>query len=179
MYGQLISSVTVGAGGATSIDFTSIPQSYTDLCLVVSGRSGSGSYETAFMLRFNGQTSTYLTQDLYGTPATGTANSADNSGASAILPDTGTTGASTTANTFGSVFVHIANYAGATYKSVSFDGVSETNGSDSRQGIAAGSWSNTAAITSITVFPNTGSYVQYSTAYLYGLTKGSGGATVS
>ena len=35
----LISSVTVGAGGASSIDFTSIPSTYTDLLVKISARS--------------------------------------------------------------------------------------------------------------------------------------------
>ena len=35
---QLISSTTVGAGGASSIDFTSIPSTYTDLVIKWSGR---------------------------------------------------------------------------------------------------------------------------------------------
>ena len=34
----LISSVTVGSGGAASIEFTSIPADYTDLLLKVSMR---------------------------------------------------------------------------------------------------------------------------------------------
>ena len=35
----LISSVTVGSGGAASIEFTSIPSTYTDLVLKLSARS--------------------------------------------------------------------------------------------------------------------------------------------
>ena len=35
----LISSVTVGAGGASSIDFTSIPATYTDLLVKFSLRT--------------------------------------------------------------------------------------------------------------------------------------------
>ena len=31
-----IASVTVGSGGAASIDFTSIPSTYTDLCIKTS-----------------------------------------------------------------------------------------------------------------------------------------------
>ena len=42
----LISSVTVGSGGASSIDFTSIPATYTDLCLVWSGRSAGSDVDT-------------------------------------------------------------------------------------------------------------------------------------
>ena len=33
-----IASVTVGSGGASSIDFTSIPSTYTDLCVKLSTR---------------------------------------------------------------------------------------------------------------------------------------------
>jgi hypothetical protein len=33
-----IKTVTVGSGGAANIDFTSIPQTYTDLVLKVSAR---------------------------------------------------------------------------------------------------------------------------------------------
>ena len=36
---KLIGSVTVGAGGAANIDFTSIPSTYTDLAIKVSYRS--------------------------------------------------------------------------------------------------------------------------------------------
>ena len=34
-----IQTVTVGSGGAASIDFTSIPQTYTDLKIVLSART--------------------------------------------------------------------------------------------------------------------------------------------
>ena len=34
-----IASATVGSGGASSIDFTSIPQTYTDLVFVVFGKN--------------------------------------------------------------------------------------------------------------------------------------------
>ena len=40
---ELISSVTVGAGGTTSVSFASIPQTYTDLKLVGSARGSRAS----------------------------------------------------------------------------------------------------------------------------------------
>jgi hypothetical protein len=47
---EIISSVTVGAGGAAYIEFTNIPQTYTDLNLVFSGRNtSSGDW---FSLKF-------------------------------------------------------------------------------------------------------------------------------
>ena len=39
---ELIASSTVGAGGASSIDFNSIPNTYTDLLVKLSGRSSTG-----------------------------------------------------------------------------------------------------------------------------------------
>ena len=36
---NLISTITVGSGGAASIDFTSIPQTYTDLLVKISLRA--------------------------------------------------------------------------------------------------------------------------------------------
>jgi len=49
-----IASVTVGAGGASSIDFTSIPGTYTDLKVVISARgSRSNSGSQTVSVRFN------------------------------------------------------------------------------------------------------------------------------
>jgi hypothetical protein len=41
-YTLINSSVTVGSGGAADIEFTSIPATYTDLLLVLSGRGTTG-----------------------------------------------------------------------------------------------------------------------------------------
>jgi hypothetical protein len=42
---EIISSVTVGSGGAANIEFTSIPATYTDLYVLASIRSNrSGTY---------------------------------------------------------------------------------------------------------------------------------------
>ena len=50
-----IQTVTVGSGGASSIDFTSIPQTYTDLCLVYSARLTTT--DTNWRLKINGSAS--------------------------------------------------------------------------------------------------------------------------
>ena len=55
----LIASSTVGAGGASSIDFTSIPSTYTDLCLKVSARSTATDTNVNMYVKFNGSTSGY------------------------------------------------------------------------------------------------------------------------
>ena len=162
----LISSVTVGSGGASTMDFTSIPSTYTDLCVKVSAR-GTGSYDEMYVgISFNGSTSNLTSRVLYG------------SGASAgSFSDTKIYGPvsanNTTANTFGSWECYVPNYAGSTNKSVSLDSVAETNGTSIDSYLTAGLWSNTAAITSISLYDafTLNNFAQYSTAYLYGISN--------
>jgi hypothetical protein len=81
-------------------------------------------------------------------------------------------GSSSTANTFNNTWIYISNYAGNTNKSVSTDSAFEYNGTDGRLQLTALLWSDTAAITSIKLTSSTASsFVQYSTAYLYGISK--------
>jgi len=177
MYGTLISSVTVGAGGASTIDFTSIPQTpYTDLIVVYSARTSVVAVSAQLSLKFNASTG-YTAKELLGSGSA--VYSFSQSGANFAIPGAGAVGNGATANTFANSIIYIPNYASSTNKSFSIDDVNENNGSESWQTIYAGIWSNTAAINQITLYPNGGTIQQYSTAYLYGLQKGSGGATVS
>jgi len=75
-----------------------------------------------------------------------------------------------TASTFGNGQVYIPNYAGSNNKSTSADTVSEDNATLAYSALTAGLWSNTAAITSITIAAVT-NFAQYSTAYLYGISN--------
>jgi len=170
-----IATVEVGSGGATSIDFNSIPGTYTDLYLVLSSRFNNGSSD--LKMSINGSTTTFTGRYLYGTSAGSGAS------ASATVGYIGTNNPSTyTANTFGSLALTIPNYAGATNKSYSADSVGENNATSSAQIIYAGQWATASAITSLSIYDynGTGSFVQYSSATLYGILKGSsGGVTVS
>ena len=178
----LISTVTVGAGGASTIDFSSIAGTFTDLQLVVSGRMDSASAQN-LRLRFNADTgANYINRQLYG-DGVPPAASDTTSGSGVYIADYAggfLPGTSMTSNTFGSFVAYIPNYAGSTAKSVSTDNVTENNAtSNVRQTIGASRWTGTAAITQITILLTSGSFVQHSTASLYGILKGSGGATVS
>ena len=130
---KAIASTTVGSGGASSITFSSIASSYTDLLILASLRVVGGAPSWAdFRLRFNGDTgSNYSDILLYG----------DGSSKASIsdTPDTGviirTNNSSTsTANTFGSVYIYIPNYTSSNYKSVSVDQVSENNATQALAG---------------------------------------------
>jgi hypothetical protein len=174
----LVSTVTVGAGGAASIEFTGIPATGTDLLLVYSCRSSYASANVELGITFNNTGGTaYSSRMLYG--QNGSVSSFASTGASRFVWPV-MNGSTSTANTFASGSVYIPNYAGSTNKSVSMEYATENNSSTATMGIDAGLWANTAAITSIKLTDGYGgSIVQYSTASLYTITKGSGGATVS
>lgn len=174
MYGTLISSVTVGAGGASSIDFTNIPQTpYTDLIIVFSGRSNSSTGGATVYLKPNGATTNGSRRMMVGDGV----NVYSYSGADF---ETGAqNGGNSTANTFGNQMIYVPNYTGSSNKIWASDSVYEQNATGANLTLEATLWSNTAAITSISITTSSANWVQYSTAYLYGLTKGSGGATVS
>lgn len=158
-----IASVTVGSGGASTIDFTSIPSTYTDLCLKVSSRLSET--DTPVSIRFNTSTSNFTWRRIYGNAATVSSQSGTDS--YWFYTDT----SAQTASTFGSGEIYIPNYAGSTNKSVSSESLTENNGATAEMFMVAALWSNTAAINQITLVPLTGNFVQYSTATLYGISK--------
>lgn len=163
-----IADVTVGAGGASSIDFTSIPSTYTDLCVKLSIRTSGGNANGDWIkVRFNSVTTGYEAKLLIGN---GTSASGFNASGWGWFAQQSST--SQTANTFGNGEVYIPNYAGSNNKSFSSDSVSENNATAAEMELAAGLWSNTAAITSISLSSgNSGTIQQYSTATLYGISK--------
>lgn len=172
-----IQTVTVGSGGAASIDFTSIPATYTDLLVVASMRGNGGAGSRNMNIRLNSNTANYreLMLDSNGSSA----SSANTTGS--LINWAASNDSASTSSTFSNVSIYIANYAGATNKSISIDASTENNATANINRITAALWSNTSAITSVNLLPESGvSWVQYSSATLYGITKGSsGGVTVS
>ena len=152
---------------AASIEFTSIPQDGTDLLVLISARSASGS-ETRLAL--NGSTSSFSRRDLYGTGSSVASSSASDNYIGEMA------NSARLADTFGSMNLYIPNYTGSTNKSFSVETVDENNATLSSQRILAGLWSNTAAITSLTISTDAGqNIVAGSTISLYKITKGTDG----
>lgn len=174
MFQTLIASATVGAGGATNIDFSAIPGTFTDLVLVVSARSGSAG--DVLWVRFNNDSSTLCTHRWLNGDGSSTFSS--NAGGNSFIR-LGTITSGDTANTFTSFQVTIPNYSGSANKTVAVDGVNENNATTAHQRITTGIWPVSSAITQITISNNGSSISQHSTAYLYGTLKGSGGASVA
>ena len=158
-----IATVEVGSAGASSIAFSSIPQGYTDLCLKVSLRGSTSQVYDVLNMEFNSNTN-FNWKKLEGSGSAASSASATNNSNIAVM-----TGANATASTFGSADIYIPNYTGSTNKSVSVDSVSENNATTAYADFYASIWNNTAAITSITLTPQTSPFVQYSTATLYGI----------
>ena len=180
-----IQTVTVGSGGASSIDFTSIPQTYTDLVIKLSCRTSRASAQGLYKITFNATSANYSGIILYsysGTSVTSETNSAASGGSTYLIGEY-IPAANATASVFSCDEIYIPNYTSSNYKSVSMDLIQENNAADGRQSMTAGLWSNTAAISSIKIESATAStnLAQYSTATLYGVTatpnttKASGG----
>ena len=159
-----IASVTVGGGGAASMAFTSIPATYTDLCIKLSGRSANASNFDNPRLTINGSTSTFSRREIYAESGS-VGSEAVSDRLIGVVP-----AASATSSTFGSLDFYLPNYSGSANKSYSVDSVTENNSTTQGMWMLAGLWSTTSAITDITITLNTAAnFVQYSTATLYGI----------
>jgi len=159
-----IATTTVGSGGAANIEFTSIPATYTDLLVKLSTRTNNTGDGNGTKISFNGSTSDLSSRYLYGTGSTAGSGSSATDGFIAIV-----NGTTETSNTFSNTDIYIPNYAGSNNKSAASDSVMENNATGAYQVFYAVLWSNAAAITSVTLTPGLGSWVQYSTATLYGI----------
>jgi hypothetical protein len=155
-----IASVTVGSGGAASIDFTSIPSTYTDLVVKGSVRTDAGTAYGVVYLSVNGVTTNQSRVRIFGDGASA-GTDIDSSQSLALVSGNGAT-----ANTFGTFEMYIPNYTGSSVKSLSWDSVGETNATTIYAQLLAGLWNQTTAITSIGF---TAGFMQYSTATLYGI----------
>jgi hypothetical protein len=159
-----ISTVTVGSGGAASIDFTNIPQIYTDLLLLYSTRQNSGN-APSLLVKFNNSSSNFTSRYLQGSGSTASSGTSPSNYAG------NSDGSSNTASTFASGMMYIPNYAGSTNKSYSVDDAQENNATEAYATLIAGLWSQTTAINQITLYNASNNFVQYSSATLYGIRK--------
>jgi hypothetical protein len=167
----LINSSTVGSGGVSTFSFSSIPSTYTDLKFVMSARQSTASIAADVTVVFNGASANNSNKYLYGDGTS--ANSGTNGYTPSLNYISIGVGNNATANTFSNVEMYVPNYAGSNNKSFSVDSVGESNQSTSVfQIMIAGLWSSSSAINQITVAPATAvNFLQYTTFYLYGISK--------
>jgi hypothetical protein len=169
---ELIQATSVGAGGASSIDFLSIPNTYTDLMIEVSGRTTNWGYSyNNLYLSINGTPtgSAYSDKVLF---AVGSTTGSFNQSATSQFLIGATPSTAGTANTFSNCSVYLTNYNSSAYKIYQADGVSERNNTtngDIFLSMIGGEWASTSAITSLYLTSDSSNFVQYTTAYLYGI----------
>ena len=163
---KLIESKTL-ATAAASIEFTSIPQSYTDLVIMSSARHSTSDYNELY-LTFNSQTLNRSEKGLFGTTAAG-------SFAATTLRAGLTANSTLTSNTFSNSTCYIPNYNSNAQKTLSINAATESNAASGDLQIVAGLWSNSAPITSIQLLSPSGNFVIGSMFSLYGILKGSDG----
>ena len=158
----LIETGTVGSGGASSIEFTSIPQEAgADLVVLLTARGGNELSE----ITFNSDTGTnYNYATLRGT---GSVADSNGSAATEAIRFYGITETSRTANVFGNAKITISNYTSSSQKSVSIDGVTENNATYGVSGLTFGYYTSTNAITSLKLASNGSTLAEHTTASLY------------
>lgn len=160
---ECLAETVLTSGNASSVDITSIPQTYTHLKLVVSGRLASN--DNYYNLRINGSTQTIEVKTLRGS-GTVVASEAWASTYLGIAERNDSTG-----STYASTEYYIPNYTSSNYKSISVDSVTENNATAAYAELAAGLWSSTSAITSIGIsnINVPGNILQYTRISLYGI----------
>lgn len=154
--------------GQSSITFSAIPGSYTDLIILGSARVDQAGTYYNLWVTVNSVASGYSETYLYGvgtTPGSGRVSSAVRWSNAASANGTGST-----ANTFSNFELYFPNYAGSTNKVASVTTVVESNGAaDNIILPSAELVSTTAAITSITIASASGNIVSGSRFDLYGI----------
>jgi hypothetical protein len=159
------------SGSVSVIYFNNIPQTFTDLQIVISTRTTAAVTATDIFSQFNNDGgNNYSGTRLY---AQGSAASSDRQSTTNVMRFGDTVGTSATANTFSSASITIPNYISANFKQVIVDAVSESNTATGYYSyLNAMLWRSTAAITTLWVGALSGNFVAGSTFTLYGITKG-------
>lgn len=163
----LIDTQTLAAPAAT-ITFSSIPQTYRHLRLVLEGRLTTAA-SAALAVRFNGDTgANYDLSRISGASASvsHTGSAAITSGQVGILPNSGSPAGAALGGE-----VQVLNYAGTTFKKrANFQLLLPTESTGDTVYIGGFAWRSTAAITSITVLTTNGDTLAAgSHASLYGM----------
>jgi hypothetical protein len=156
-----IADTLVGAGGASTITFSSIPQTYNHLVIMLSGRGSSGVVADSELRINNVAGDSHIGFELNGTVAVyGT------SGSIIKLIDSGP---SSTSGMFSNNYILIPNYTSSTFKQVTTQNATENMSNSAWQAYIAARRNTTSAVTSIVLVPGGGTYAQHSRATLYGI----------
>lgn len=167
-----IATVTVGSGGSSSVTFSSIPSTYTDLQIRAIARNTGTGTDTFTALRFNGtggSTFQYATHYLIGTGSAVVSGANAPSVTDIFSMVTWGSGSSMNSNVFSAGIIDILDYA-STSKNKTVRTLTGVDGNGIGQvDLTSGFWNNTNAVNQIELLPQSGSFGQYSKFALYGI----------
>ena len=160
--------ITVGSAGASSVEFTNIPNTYTHLQIRGIVRSSLSASAAGFIMRVNSDSaSNYSAHNLGGSGSGTQANAYANN--TYMYPGPAMPAANATASTFGALVIDLLDYANTNkYKTMRALSGFDANGSGEIYFNSA-NWRNTNAISSISLLFTSSNCVQYSQFALYGI----------
>jgi anti-sigma-K factor RskA len=166
---QPIFTQTIGAGGASSITFNNIPQGFTDLKIMISGRSTTADSSAPYRyiaIAVNGDTTSKYTETaMFMTNTIGQFSDRQPYG-------TWVSSNLATSGVFSASEVYISNYTSGNDKSFRSVIAAENNGSTVLGMMMAGLYRSTAPITSLTFYDvDFANMVENSTFTLYGISN--------
>jgi hypothetical protein len=166
----LISSNTLSTT-ATSVTFSAIPSTYTDLVVRYSARTDNASNVTYVVVQFNGDTATNYSHTVLTGQGSAASSSRVSATATAYFGQADADNA--TANTYSSQEIYIPSYTASQNKPVSTFGATESNAATGYNiQDYAELWRNTAAITSVVLKTQDGSnFIATSSFFLYGISN--------
>lgn len=157
---------------ATSVTFSSIPNTYTDLEIRMSVRSSAAAQAGFLYVQPNGDTTTtnYSTSWLQGDGTLASSNRwTTSSGFPGPVID-GVTGATSTTNTFSNIVVYLPSYLSTSTKQISSFAVSENNSSSAVMRANAHLYAGTTAISSLVIANQAGPNFEIGSSFwLYGI----------
>ena len=163
-------ATATGTGSSATVTFSSIPATYKHLQIRGIGRNDSATNKANIGVRLNGDTGNNYTYHIL----VGNGSTASSFGATATvysyLGDS--TGNSATSNIVAPIIIDIIDYASTTKnKTIRSTAGNELNSATTDADISLGSglWLNTAAITSVSIFSNSGNWTTQTTFALYGI----------
>lgn len=156
-------------GSTASVSFSNIPQAFSHLQIIMSARADDATQSEGVNMRFNGDSGTTYEWVQMSNLATGPANTGQTSISICGIP-----AASNTAGVSGSCTIFIPNYTSTLLDKAVHSQISMRNtsvGPSPFVAINEGNWipASPAAITSITLTPATGNFVNGSLVSLYGI----------
>lgn len=168
---QAIYTQTVGVGGGNVI-FNNIPQTYTDLVVLVSGRGQESSTTNQMYMQANGVgiAGSYSSSSIFANGSSVAILKSFGATGDFLYLGNGTPNALASASTFGSTEIKIFNYTSGNYKTVAVDIVAENNATFANVSMSSGTILNTNPITSLLIGAF-GGFAQNTTLTLYGISN--------